>query len=150
MIVGVGGINFYARTPAEAYATLDLDALLEPKVDNLRIALRVLGDMGYAFESGGEPFVDLDDESALETVVGNGVTLSAIDADAGEVDLLLSVSGYSYSDLASDSVEFRVADAVVRVGALDKLLSSKRASGRPKDVEFLRAFEARLAEDEDA
>ena len=28
VIVGVGGINFYARTPAEAYATLDLDLLL--------------------------------------------------------------------------------------------------------------------------
>jgi hypothetical protein len=28
VIVGVGGINFYARTPAEAYATVDVDALL--------------------------------------------------------------------------------------------------------------------------
>ncbi len=46
VIVGVGGINFYARTPAEAYATLDLDALLEPSADNLRIALRVLAGLG--------------------------------------------------------------------------------------------------------
>jgi len=28
VVVGVGGINFYARTPANAFATLDVDAFL--------------------------------------------------------------------------------------------------------------------------
>ena len=31
----------------------------------------------------------------------------------------------------------------------EKLLQSKQQSGRPKDLEFLRAFEARASEDED-
>ena len=51
IVVGVGGINFYARTPAEAFATLDLDALLEPRVENLRAALEVLTELGYRFEA---------------------------------------------------------------------------------------------------
>jgi hypothetical protein len=38
VVVGGGGINFYARTPAQSFATLDLDALLKPSVDNLRLA----------------------------------------------------------------------------------------------------------------
>ena len=34
VVVGVGGINFYARTPADAFATLDIDALLAPTSEN--------------------------------------------------------------------------------------------------------------------
>lgn len=148
VIVGVGGINFYARTPAQAYATLDLDALLEPTTKNLREALRVLSELGYAFESGSEPFVDFEDESVLAGVVRNGASLSALHGDAVQVDLLLSVSGFSYSQLAADAVPFRIAGSRVWVGALEKLLRSKQASGRPKDLEFLRAFEARSSENE--
>ena len=36
VVVGVGDINFYARTPADAFATLDVDALLEPASENLQ------------------------------------------------------------------------------------------------------------------
>jgi hypothetical protein len=38
----------------------------------------------------------------------------------------------------------------VRVGALEKLLRSKELSGRPKDVEFLRMFAARMADESEA
>jgi hypothetical protein len=149
VIVGVGGINFYARTPAQAYATLDLDVLLEPTPANLRRALEALRRLGYAFEAGREPFVDFQDEAALATIVRQGATLRALHPDAGEVDLLLSIAGSSYQTLATDAVEFRVSDVRVRVGALEKLLASKRASGRPKDVAFLRAFEAGASDEED-
>lgn len=148
VVVGVGGINFYARTPAEAFATLDLDALLEPTVENLRSALRVLSALGYEFEAGGEPFLDREDASALQTVIRNGATLSALHPEAGQVDLALGVAGFSYAELDSDAVEFRVEDVGVRVGTLEKLLRSKQASGRPKDIAFLRAFEASVPEDE--
>jgi hypothetical protein len=148
VVVGVGGINFYARTPAEAFSTLDLDALLEPTVGNLRSALRALNTLGYEFEAGGEPFLDLQDDSALEAVVRNGATLNAIHREVGQIDLVLGVAGFSYAELDSDAVEFHVADVGVRVGKLEKLLRSKQASGRPKDLAFLRAFEATAAEDE--
>lgn len=143
VVVGVGGINFYARTPAEAYATLDLDALLAPTVENLREALRVLDTLGYRLEAGGEPFLDTDDEAMLGGVVRQGATLNAIHDSDGEIDLMLSIAGFAYADLAGDASTFRVADADVRVGRLEKLLEAKRASGRPKDLEFLRAFESR-------
>jgi hypothetical protein len=149
VIVGVGGINFYARTPSQASATLDLDALLEPTVENLRKALEALRGVGCEFEAGGEPFLDLEDESALRTVVRRRASLSALHREAGQLDLLLSVSGFSYPELASDAVEFRLADVSVRVGTLEKLLRSKQVSGRPKDLEFLRAFEARASEEDD-
>jgi hypothetical protein len=149
VVVGVGGINFYARTPAQAFATLDLDALLPPAVENLERALRVLSGIGYAFEAGGEPFVDLDDPIVLGRVVANGASLSAIHPEAGQLDLMTSIAGFSYADLASDASHFVVAGVDVRVGRLEKLLRSKQASGRPKDLEFLRAFEARASDDEE-
>jgi predicted nucleotidyltransferase len=149
VVVGVGGINFYARTPADAFATLDIDAFLAPVTDNLRRALSVLASLGYAFEAGGEPFVDLDDALVLRRIVDNGASLSAIHRESGELDLLTSISGFSYAELSEDAATFEVAGTEVRVGRLGKLLRSKEASARPKDVEFLRAFKARVFEEDE-
>jgi hypothetical protein len=148
VVVGVGGINFYARSPAQAFATLDLDVLLEPRVPNLRAALRALSGRGYRFEAGGEPFLDVDDETVLGRIVSRGASLSARHEDAGQLDLMLSISGFTYAELSRDARSFRVGGLEVRVGRLEKLLRSKQESGRPKDLEFLRAFEARGGEEE--
>jgi predicted nucleotidyltransferase len=149
VVVGVGGINFYARTPGEVFATLDLDTLLPPVVENLSTALRVLSGLGYSFEAGGEPFVDLEDGEILARVVANGACLTAIQPDEGQIDLMTSLAGFSYTELDSDATPFRVAGVEVRVGQLEKLLRSKERSGRAKDLEFLRSFEARAPEQGD-
>jgi hypothetical protein len=142
VVVGVGGINFYARTPAEAFSTLDIGALLAPVSSNLARALRVPDRLGYTFEAGGGPFVDLEDALVLTHVVANGASLSAIHPEDGEIDLMTSITGFDYASLSEDATEFEVAGAHVRVGQLEKLLQSKEASGRPKDRAFLRAFRA--------
>ena len=147
VVVGVGGINFYARTPGQVFATLDLDTLLPPEATNLARALRMLHELGYAFESRGEPFVDLDDAEVLARVVANGASLTAIHPEEGQIDLMTSVAGFAYADLEADATRFRVAGVEVRVGRLEKLLRSKESSGRPKDLEFLRAYEARAEDD---
>jgi len=149
VIVGVGGINFYARTPAGAFATLDLDALLAPAADNLARALEALSRLGYAFEAGGEPFVDLDDPDVLARVVASGASLSALHRDLGQVDLMTSIAGFAYPELRDDAPSFVVEGHEVRVGRLEKLLGSKQASGRPKDLAFLRQYEATAGEDAD-
>ena len=148
VVVGVGGINFYARTPSDAFATLDIDALLEPAVGNLCHALGVLSRLGYSFEAGGQPFVDLDDLIVLGRIIENGAGLSAIHPEASELDILTSVSGFDYDELSSDAATFEVSGSLIRVGRLEKLLRSKEASGRPKDLAFLRAFEASSTEEE--
>lgn len=149
VVVGVGGINFYARTPAQAFAALDLGALLAPAAENLERALRVLSGLEYVFEARGEPFVDLDDSLTLTRIVERGASLAAIHADGSQLDLMTSISGFRYADLVADATPFDVAGVEVRVGRLEKLLESKQASGRPKDLEFLRAFEARRGDDSD-
>lgn len=147
VVVGVGGINFYARTPGEVFATVDLDTLLRPAAENLAAALRVLSGIGYAFEAGGEPFVDLKDAEVLSRVVSRGAALTATHPGEGQIDLMTSMAGFSYEELSSDATPFLVSEVEVRVGSLEKLLHSKERSGRPKDVEFLRAFAARMSGD---
>lgn len=148
VVVGVGGINFFARTPAQSFATLDLDALLEPTVDNLGQALSVLAGLDFEFEAGGEPFVDLDDSPILSRIIERGANLTALHEDGTQIDLMTSISGFDYPGLASDATEFEVGGVSIKVGRLPKLLRSKEASGRRKDLEFLRIYGATLSEDE--
>jgi len=148
VLVGVGGINFYAQTPAGAFATLDLDAFLAPAVENLRRALGVLAECGYSFEAGNEPFLEIDDAVVLGRLLERGASLRAIHPEAGEIDLLTSIAGFGYAELSEDATTFEVAGVAVRVGRLEKLLRSTEASGRPKDLAFLQAFRARALDEE--
>lgn len=149
VVVGVSGINFYARTPADAVSTLDVDLLLGPRVDNLRAAFATLGELGYRFEAGGEPFLDVNDHRSLEQIIRRGARVVAAHDSAGELDLMLSIAGTSFEELRSDAQRFRISGCEILVGKLERLLRSKEIAGRPKDIEFLRAFAARATEDED-
>lgn len=148
VLVGVGGINFYARTASQAFMTLDVDALLAPTVENLRRAFRALDELGFAFEAGREPFIDVDDELVLRRLLERGACVNARHPEGVQIDLMTSIAGFDFASLASDATMFEVAGTQVPVGRLEKLLESKAASGREKDHAFLRAFEA-SREDED-
>ena len=74
-----------------------------------------------------------------------GATIQARDETDARLDLMTSGLGLRYDDPAEDAVTFRIED-VERVGRLEKLLRAKELAGRPKDVEFLRLYAARLRE----
>ena len=144
VVVGVGGINFYAADPADAVVTEDLDLLLARDPASLRLALRVLAELGFAFEAGGEPFLDLDDESALGAAVRAGACVTARHGSGTTLDLMLSGAGLVWDEVAPDAAVFLIWQVEVRVGRLERLLRAKRMAGRPKDLEFLRLFAARF------
>ena len=146
VVVGVGGINFYARDASEVAATEDLDVVLEPRVEALQSALGVLDGLGFEFAAGSEPFLDLHDDTILANVVRTGACIRARNPSGAALDLMLSGLGLSWTDLNADAVSFRVGDVELRVGRLERLLRAKELAGRPKDVEFLRLFAARLAD----
>jgi hypothetical protein len=144
VIVGVGGINFYAREPGEMILTQDLDLLLAPRVENVRSALEALAGAGFSFSASGEPFVDFADPIILENLIRNAASVTAHHPSGVQLDLMLSASGFRYEELADDAEAFRLGDMETRVGRLEKLLHSKERAGRPKDLEFLRLYAARL------
>jgi len=148
-VVGVGGINFYARDSSEVAVTADLDLLLPPRVDALRSTLAALQRAGFAIEAGGEPFIDLEDDSVLGRLIELGASLTALGPEHAQIDLMLSLKGFRFDELAGDAERFRIGDVEIRVGRLEKLLRAKELSDRPKDREFLRLFAARLRDDAD-
>jgi hypothetical protein len=146
VVVGVTGVNFYAREPADVVVTADVDVLLAPRVETLRAALAALASAGFSFRAGDEAFVDLDDDAVLRGVLARGATITALDEAGSQLDLMTSGLGLAFDDLAGDAVTFRLGDVEVRVGRLEKLLRAKELAGRPRDAEFLRLYAARLRE----
>ena len=61
----------------------------------------------------------------------------------GDIDLLGEIpGGGSYQDLRPDAIELRVFDTTCLCLNLRQLIRSKRAAGRPKDLEALAELEA--------
>lgn len=143
VIVGTGGINFYAADASTVVETDDVDVFLRGDPANLGAALSALRAAGFEIVARGEPFLD-DDEAILRNVIRSGANLQAIDDTGAKIDLMLSGGGFEFGDLAADAVAFQIGEVEVRVGNLAKLLRSKQLAGRPKDLEFLRMFAARL------
>jgi hypothetical protein len=147
VVVGVGGINFYARDASHVVVTGDVDVLLAPSPEVLRSALSALAAAGFSFQAGGEPFVDVDDLPVLARVVERAAVVTAEDSGGARVDLMLSGAGLRFDEVFANAVRFRVEGVEVRVGRLETLLRAKELAGRPKDVEFLRMWAARLREE---
>lgn len=145
VVVGVGGINFYARRPDEAFATQDIDVLLHPSADALRQALKVLSSAGFTFEAGDEPFVDAEVESALAAAVRAGALIRAVHVSGAQLDLMLSIAGFAFAELERDARGFEVAGQRVLVARLEKLLQAKEIADRPKDRAFIEAYRSRHA-----
>jgi hypothetical protein len=145
-VVGVTGINFYALDPSHVVRTEDVDVLLAPRIEVLRAALAALAGVGFSFRAGREPSLDVDDEAILGNVLARGATIEARDETGAQLDLMTSGLGLRFDDLTSDAVTFRLGDIEVHVGRLEKLLRAKELAARPKDIEFLRLYAARLRE----
>jgi hypothetical protein len=144
-VVGVTGINFYALDPSHVVRTEDVDVLLAPRIEVLRAALAALAGVGFSFRAGREPFLDIDDEAILGNLA-SGATIEARDESGAQLDLMSSGLGLRFDDLRSDAVAFRLGEIEVHVGRLEKLLRAKELAARPKDIEFLRLYAARLRE----
>jgi predicted nucleotidyltransferase len=145
VVVGMAGINYYARSPAEAFATLDYDIFLEPTLRNVEQALKSLRHRGFTIGTTAGPL----HAEALKDAVRVRRTLVATTTDGLVVELLLQVSGYAFTDLMRDAATFTLGGVPVKVGRLEKLVRSKRLAGRPKDRDFLRRYRSLLlSEDE--
>lgn len=84
-------------------------------------------------------------EAALSAVLRSQATLRGLFDGVNVLDLMLSVTGWSHDEVASDAVLFRAYGHEVRVAALDRLIESKRRAGRPKDLAFLTHYAAVMA-----
>ena len=142
VVVGMSGVNYYARTPSEAFATLDYDVFLEPTLKNVGQAVQSLEALG--FEIG--TVTGRLKAGQLTRIVRERRTVTATTPEGAAIELFLEVSGFPFSELTKDAATFTVRGVPVKVGRLTKLLRSKKLAGRPKDRAFLRRYQALLEE----
>lgn len=140
VVVGMAGINYYARQPSHTFGTMDYDLFLQPTLPNVHKALRQLQRLGFSF---GTSLGALEDRSVRE-LVRTRRTVAATTPDGIMVELLLAVSGYPFEALARDAATVTIQGTPIKVGRLTKLLRSKRLAGRPKDRQFLQRYQALL------
>ena len=142
VVIGMAGINYYADTPAHAFATLDYDLFIEPTLVNVEQAVRCVTRLGFTVGTSAGALKAQE----ITAIVRARRTVVATTPDGVMVELLLAVSGYAFSDLARDAATFTVRGVPVKVGRLTKLLRSKQLAGRAKDRQFLRRYQALLEE----
>ncbi len=142
VVIGLSGINYYAGSAAETFATLDYDIFLQPTRTNVELAVQCLKKLGFTVGTSA----GLLKRGQLADVVRRRRTLVATTTDGVTVELLLEVSGYLFAELAKDAATFTVEGVTITVGRLAKLLRSKQVAGRPKDRQFLERYRSLLGE----
>ena len=144
LIVGMSGINYYARNPAETFGTLDYDIFLEPSLKNVEQAIRCLKAMRFTLGTAQGALRQED----VKQIVRERRTIVATTSEGLMVELLLKISGYPFSELARDALTLSLRGTPVKVGRLSKLLRSKKLAGRPKDRRFLERYQTLLEQKE--
>lgn len=140
VVVGMSGINYYATTPRDTFATLDYDVFLEPTIVNVRKALESFARLHFTVgTSRGEL-----QPHGINTLVLKRTTLVATTPDGLMIDALLQVSGYTFGQLAEDARTVTIKGVPIKIGQLQKLLRSKHLAARPKDRQFLKRYELLL------
>ena len=137
----VGGVAGIAHGAARA--TYDLDVVYRRTPENIKLLTACLAphDPYLRGAPKGLPF-RLD----LETVSrGLNFTLTT---SMGDLDLLGEITGGgNYEDLTTHAVDARLFDVTCKCIDLPTLIATKRAAGRPKDLEAIAELEALLEED---
>jgi transcriptional regulator with XRE-family HTH domain len=137
VVIGMSGINYYARSAMETFGTQDYDIFLRPAFENAAKALTIFHELGYETTTADGPVTNKN----LRQVVRKKKTILSVNPGSVTFELLFAVSGFVFRQMAGDATVFRVGESVIRVARLQKLLASKEAAGRPKDKLFLKRYE---------
>ena len=134
-IVVIGGVA--ATAHGSARVTYDIDLLYSRSDENIARLVEALRPLAPYLRGApaGLPF----DWSVATVTAGVNFTLTT---SAGSVDLLGEVTGAGrYEDVAPHTTALRLARHDTLVIDLAWLIKTKRAAGRPKDLEVLAELE---------
>src|ERR1019366_5166674 len=134
----VGGVS--AVLQGAPVVTQDLDLCYRRTPDNVRRLASALGPFHPKLRGLPDGVPNLVDERALQ--MGTNFTL---DLDGEDLDLLAEMSGIGgYDNVVGSVVELEVDRHAVKVLSLERLIATKRAAGRAKDLAMLPLLEATL------
>jgi hypothetical protein len=152
IVIGVSGINYFAKDARQVLSTADYDLFLRPTLENVARAWKVFRKSGYAV------VVRRGDHTralrrltppAGARLIKQGRTLVAVGPYQLLVEGLLAVSGFTFDELKRKAVFMRDRKLGFRflVGSLEDLLESKRIANREKDRLFLARYKRLLLGD---
>ena len=133
----IGGYAAELHEVADLPPTRDVDVCPATDRENLGRLSAVLTELNALIRTdavdGGLPFAH-DPESLARASMWNLV------CDAGELDITFEPSGGGYGHLAPHAVTIELLGHPVPVAAIDDVIASKTAAGRPKDLAALPAL----------
>ena len=136
----VGGVA--ANLLGSARTTVDLDVLYRRSPENIRRLVNALTPI-QPYLRGAPPGLPFQFDEATVTRGLNFTLTTAL----GAIDLLGEITGGgTYDDLAAESLEAADLGPTVRCLSLERLIATKRAAGRLKDLVALSELEALLEE----
>lgn len=145
VVIGVSGINYYARDPGNIISTQDFDLLLKPTAKNLEKVLNLLLKQRYSLQLNGEP-LGTPDLWVIKKILEHQTTISAVKKNSFRVDLVLNAGGIPYSIWIKRKKIFKIDNVKIPVGDLSQLLQAKQKANRDKDRTFLKLYKHNLQE----
>jgi predicted nucleotidyltransferase len=134
----VGGVAAWAHGSSQA--TFDVDVCYSRESSNLIRLTKALRSVKATLRGAPQNIPFILDEETLQR--GLNFTFAT---EIGALDFLGEVKGVgAYRDCFLTSEEVKMFGHPFRVLSLEKLIDSKRAAGRPKDLLVLRELEAIL------
>ena len=137
VVIGMSGINYYSRSAMETFGTQDYDLFLRPAVANAAMAFQIFAHLGYEMVADGKEVSEKD----IKRILREKRTVLAVNPEGVTFELLFSISGFAFDQMAADASIFKTGEVLIRVAKLTKLLASKEAAGRPKDKLFLKRYQ---------
>lgn len=132
----IGGVA--ATVHGSSIPTQDLDICYSRERPNLTKLVHALRSVNATLRGAPKNLPFILDEETLR----HGLNFT-FDTDAGNLDLLGEVRGVGmYSDCLKNADEAEIFGYRLRVLSFDKLMASKQAAGRPKDLIALAELEA--------
>lgn len=143
VVIGVSGVNYYARAAGQIFTTLDRDLFLPPESANLLRCWQACLSEGLALWAGDEPLGAPLDRRLADQVVSHRALVRAVGKDL-QVDLTLVMAGFEFDPVWHARRLFRLEDVSIPVASLEQIVKSKAAADRPKDRLFLASHEDAL------
>jgi hypothetical protein len=129
----IGG--YAAQLYGASRPTTDVDITPDRERSNLERLAKALRELGAGIRVDELP-EGLPFDTSAEALVG--MRMLNLRTPFGDVDLTFEPQGTDgYDDLARNAVEIEVGQVLVRIAALDDIIRSKEAAGRPKDLNAL-------------
>ena len=145
LVIGVSGINYYAKDSRQIIMTADYDIFLKPELRNVRESLLVMQSLEYAIVIGGRIRKSFSDKT-VQGIIKKRSTIVCENPEHNLIELCLEVSGYLFEKLNQNAHFFKAGKDKIRVANLKDLLRMKMFANREKDRLFLRKYATILSE----